>query len=284
MSDQVASTYFGLVGEVAGRLEEALSGGARAVKAETRAQRVGLGFRLGLLSRASGIGAMADKPPAHAAMYDCLRSMCEAAGHLSWMVSEAGAVEERSGCIELGQVRAEVDNRKKLLAVHGASWIDVGTKQQQQDALRKAEEMCVAARDAHVTPCRHCSGSGRDQGDVAQWLRARAARADATRDDLNLYALWVGSSADTHQLVPQRHTRDDGNRLELPQSEVGRVVYWAVDLLLTCFPLIASIVRAESLPDIAAVAAWWENLTRTSATGQPSAAEDVVDSNSSGRV
>jgi hypothetical protein len=53
--------------------------------------------------------------------------------------------------------------------------------------------------------------------------------------------------------------------LELPQSEVGGVVYWAVDLLLTCFPLIASIVRAEGLPDIAAVAAWWENLMRTSA-------------------
>jgi hypothetical protein len=121
MSAVATGSYYALVEDVVGRLEEALSGGAVSVTAATRAQRVALGLRLGLISRAYAVGALADTPTAHAAMYDSLRAMCEAAGHLSWMVDVPGAVEERSGCIELGQARAEVDNRTKLLTAHGAS-------------------------------------------------------------------------------------------------------------------------------------------------------------------
>ena len=116
-------------------------------------------------------------------MYDCLRAMCEAAGHLSWMVDVPEAVDDRAGCIELGQVRAEVDNRTKLRAVHGATWIDAETKQKQSEALATAEEMLAPAQRAHATPCKHCSGSGRDQGDVAQWLKNRAVGPEATPED-----------------------------------------------------------------------------------------------------
>jgi hypothetical protein len=276
MTAVATGSYYALVEDVVGRLEEALSGGAVSVTAATRAQRVALGLRLGLISRAYAVGTLADTPTAHAAMYDSLRAMCEAAGHLSWMVDVLGAVEERSGCIELGQVRAEVNNRTKLLTAHGASWVDEEERRPQADALESAKRMLAAAQRAHASPCRHCGGSGRDQGHAAAWLRQRATREGARRAELDLYSLWVGCSADTHQLVPQRFARDDGNWLELTTPEVARVVTWAIRVLLTCAPMIAGVVRAESVPEVEAVATWWDDLMRalaSTAEGAPGNAE-----------
>jgi hypothetical protein len=85
----------------------------------------------------------------------------------------------------------------------------------------------------------------------------------------------VGCSADSHQLVPQRFTRDDGNWLELLAPEVARVVMWAIGVLLTSAPMIAGVVRAESVPEVEAVATWWDDFMRTVASGAGGAAGDA---------
>jgi hypothetical protein len=50
------------------------------------------------------------------------------------------------------------------------------------------------------------------------------------------------------------------HQLELPDTEVGRVVRWAIDTLLMCFPLVAKVARPEVVADVEAVGVWWSNV------------------------
>jgi hypothetical protein len=56
---------------------------------------------------------------------------------------------------------------------------------------------------------------------------------------------------------------------------VARVVTWAIDVLLTCAPMIAGVVRAESVPKVEAVATWWDDLMRAVASTAESAPGDA---------
>ncbi|HEX4755831.1 MAG TPA: hypothetical protein VH661_08780 [Candidatus Dormibacteraeota bacterium] len=262
MPPETVSTYFGLVGELAGRLEEALSGGDAKFEAADRAQHVAMRLRLGLLSRASAVGVLADTGPAQAAMYDCLRTMCEAASHLTWLVAKPEATQQRALCIELGQAKADAHNRVKVLAVHRAALLDPDTREQMEKNLNAAEEVVRHVQETHGSSCKQCGGRGRNETQVPTWLKQQATKASATTDEVNLFALWVGCSADVHQLVPQRHSREDGHHLELPGAEVGLVVRWAIDTLLMCFPLVAKVVRPEVVADVEAVGVWWKDVMR----------------------
>lgn len=258
MGDPTITTYFGLVGEVLGRIEECLSGGASSVQATSVELRVAMGLRIGIVSRAAAIGVLADTPPAQAGMRDCMRSMCEAVAHLTWMMEAPDAVSERAACIELGQAKASVENRRRLITVaRRQPSVDQNMIETMAANLRDAEAALLRTRGRHGSRFRHCNGAGRDQRHAAAWLRARATRRDAPTEDINIYAHWVACSADAHQLVPQRHSQPHGNFLELPESEVRPLIGWTVNVLLYCAPYLAAAIRPEAADCVREVTAWW---------------------------
>jgi hypothetical protein len=141
------------------------------------------------------------------------------------------------------------------------------------DSLKGMEERCRDAERAHElqvrahrSRCPHCGGKGRDYSGVHKWLAERANRKDASASDFNLYSLWVGASADTHQLAPNRYAQADGNFLELPPEERGKVVTWAIDLFLDMAPRIANVLRPEAIGGIEQVRAWLERERRGGTT------------------
>jgi len=246
--------------QVEGALTHALTGGAVVLLAENEAQRVALDLRYGLTSRALAIAALADSPLASAAMYDSLRTMCEAAARITWLADDPD-IEARARCIRLGQAVANVENRRKLLDVHRGSGLEPARLPEVEQQLVDAERWRDALRAGHPQLCGHCNGNGFGFG-VQRWLRARAQRTAAPVADINVYAMWVASSADAHQLAPNRHSTAEGNFLDLSVEERGRVVCWALDLLMSTSLPITTIVRPAATADVLRVVAWWEQTQR----------------------
>jgi hypothetical protein len=255
--------YNEAMGELTARLTDALAEGQNII-AQDRLDHVMLGLRFGLMSRATAVGILADSPPARAAMYDCVRAMCEAVAQVTWITASPVEMLSRSGCIELGQAKADANNRRKLLAVHKVPRISEENRGSMLERLKDSDETVDRVRAQHGKDCPNCHGKGRDAGHAAAWIHECAIRGDATTAQVNLYSIWVGCSAEAHQLTPQRHSREDGNHLDLPDELADQAVAWAMELLLSAAPLIAFAVRMSALEPTREVLRWWSEVLLSS--------------------
>lgn len=242
-------TYHEVAKQIATRMDDAFTAGTGRMRASDFAQDVALGLRLGAHSRFAGVAVCTDTASAGATAYDALRAMCEIAAQLAWLAERPDVVNLRASCIRLGQARADVQNRRKVVRAHerhpqrlADSDFDMGTMRQR---LKDSEEALQRVEAAHAQPCGQCSGSGRNASHVKQWLDQRVDAPDATVADLNLFATWVACSADAHSLVPQRFAQADGNYLELPKEMRRYAFGLAVGLLFLCELLAVSTVRPE---------------------------------------
>jgi hypothetical protein len=227
-----APTFTAAIRELVFQLNDGLAG-RDDLDAQNALERVMAGLWFGLISRAAAVGALADVPMARAAMYDSLRSMCEAIAHVTWVTARPPDMLARARCIELGQASADLHNRRRLLAVQNAPWIPDQMRSAFRNSLQEGERAEQVVRSDHATPCPHCRGHGRGEGTASSWLRDRASRRDATVDDVNRYTIWVWCSAYAHQLAPQLHTREEANYVDLPDERAQQAVGWAMQLLLT---------------------------------------------------
>jgi hypothetical protein len=239
------------------QLSDALTGGDD-LDAENALERVMTGLWFGLVSRATAVGALADVPIARAAMYDCLRTMCEAIAHVTWITARPPDMLARAVCIELGQAKADVHNRRRLVTIQNAPWISDQIRSAFRHSLEEGERAEELVRVDHATPCPRCRGRGRGEGTASSWLRDRASRRDAAVEDVNRYTIWVWCSAYAHQLAPQLHTREEANYVDLPEVRAQQAVGWAMQLLLTSTPEIAYALRPDAADDIRGVRTWWE--------------------------
>jgi hypothetical protein len=233
-------TFTAIVEDVLAQLEGCLGDGSAEVRIDDRSKHLAFGYRTGLYARTLAAAYCADNPRASAAIYDSIRAMVEGAAALDWMAFEPSDVERRSLCLTARQAEQRLDNAQKVSSLYRRDIAAPGTRSTYDSFLLDAYRQCSDIRQAHAECSPHFPG-------VQKWLHRRASQSNASLRTIQVYEAWKWSSADAHQMVPERFFRPDGtHRLDLPANDIAGLIGLVLMILFFAYPSVAYVLQGDA--------------------------------------